>query len=660
METKRKSKAASLLAASGPFAKQFPGFIPREQQQTLADAISHSLTDSVPCLAEAGTGVGKTLAYLVPLLHWLSKNDGTTAVISTHTIALQTQLVEKDIPAVLAVLGLDITYAVLKGRQNYLCHQEMDVAAADLLADIDPGFIKLQHWSKETKTGDIADLPFIFGNWHDVSSHPDSCRGKDCRYIGKCFFYKAREEAAGSRLLVVNHALFFTDLKLRQLSANAPGMNLIPDYDAVVFDEAHHVDETATRNFGVEWTSGRVPRLMSRCKRISATNPALLMEIEQLHQHLVTPLAILGNREAFLSEAWETEEASSSFATTRNTLVKNLERLGKDLDAIAEASMQGPEQDRAFGLSRMATRAARELEQAASDAPKTAAFNWFTVKEPRGAATSISVTFTETPHFISDAMESARLARTKRLVFVSATLATLGRFDDVRFRLGLNRSSVIECRQGSPFDFTANSLLYIPKHLPPPDASNEYASRMLDIMEDLVHASNGRAFLLFTSHRMLQQARDRFADTKWPLLVQGDKPSGRLLSEFRVTQNAVLLGTYSFWEGVDIAGDALSLVVIDKLPFAIPDTPPQRAREQRIKDAGGDAFLEWSLPSASLRLKQGFGRLLRTVTDTGVVGILDSRLVTKRYGRMLLNDLPPAPLTHNIPDVESFFATNKP
>ena len=658
MEISLQSKAADYLSASGPFATSFPGFVPRNQQQVLASAISESLEDGIPCLAEAGTGVGKTLSYLVPLLLWLSKND-KTAVISTHTLALQSQLIEKDVPAVMQQLGLNIPFAVLKGRQNYLCHQELEGATSDLFGDNDTALINLQNWSTTTKTGDIADLPFVYAGWNDVSSHPDSCRGKDCRFIRHCFFYKARESAAGCRLLVVNHALFFTDLKVRQAMANSSSTSLLPNYDAVVFDEAHHVDDVATRNFGVEWTSGRVPRLLARCKRLASVNPALLMDIETGHLQFISPLSNSGTREAFLHEALPTEAETEVFVARRTALVKNIERLATDLEIIAECTHRGVDQDRAFGLARTAARTARELDQAANDKQNDLSYNWFTVKESKYAPDNAALTLTQTPHLISDAMEQALLRRTNRVVFLSATLAKLGTFDDVRSRLGLNGTRVIECLQGSPFDFANNCLLYVPKHLPAPDNSLLYADQMIDIMEDLVNASNGRAFLLFTSHRMLQLARDRFAATKWPLLVQGDRPSARLLDDFRNTQNGVLLGTYSFWEGVDVPGDTLSLVVLDKLPFAIPDTPPQRAREHRIRNAGGDAFMDWSLPTASLRLKQGFGRLLRTITDTGVVGILDSRLVTKRYGKKLIADLPPAPLTHSIADVETFFMKKK-
>ncbi|MFM7323181.1 MAG: ATP-dependent DNA helicase [Armatimonadota bacterium] len=653
--TLSKTALERLLGARGPLAQRLPGFVPRPQQIALAQSVGEALDRGRPCLAEAGTGVGKTLAYLVPLVRWLEGNEAR-AIVSTHTIGLQSQLVERDIPALLGALESPIEAAVLKGRRNYLCLQELDISAAEPWAAADPVFQSIKAWAGRTETGDHADLDRAVPFWTDIAANADTCRGRECRHYDRCFFYRARRIADDARLIVVNHALFFADLRLKAAAPGAPG--LLPAYDAVVFDEAHHVEETASRSFGTEWISGGVPRLLARCRRVDGLEPGLLALIETQHARLVAPILARTQGEKFLREVLRNPADRSDFAALRTELRTALDRLSRDLVRIADSADEAVAKDRAAGLARIATRSSTELAMAAPDEDDDDAFHWVQARTLRSG--NPQLTFTRTPYSVAEPIAGQLLDRIPRSIFVSATLATLGTFEIARRRLGVDerqiRTDPIESLQGSPFDTRRNCLLYVPRRLGPPSPSDDYARKTLDEIHALLQLSRGRAFVLFTSHRMLALARDAFRDAlPWKLHVQGDLPPARLVEAFAADGNAVLLATGGFWEGVDVPGEALSMVIIDKLPFAIPDSPPQRAREERLRREGRDPFAEWSLPSTSLRLKQGFGRLLRTTTDRGVVAVLDARLWSRDYGRTLLDDLPDCPRTDSREDVATFF-----
>jgi len=600
----------------------------------------------VPCLAEAGTGVGKTLAYLVPLLQWLEKTDGR-AIISTHTLALQSQLIERDIPAVLEALESPIQAAVLKGRQNFLCHQELEIASGELWAFGDPIFKQVQRWASESDTGDVAELDFAFSGWSEVAANADTCRQRECRHFDRCFYYKAKRAAEGCQLLVVNHALFFADLRLRRQTPDGP--TLLPSYDAVVFDEAHHVEDTAIRAFGLEWGSRRVPILLARCKRLSQLKPQNLAVIEALHQRMLDPFLGAHSPEGFLREVH-----APQFNDLRDAVSLALGALAKDLAALADSGNKPTEKDKAAGLAKTATRLSTELAAFHLEPQDDSYFLWYQNRQNR--AGQVLTTLVRTPHEVAPQLEESLYSRVPRVAFVSATLATSGGFDVPRKRLGLEALTPQETIQGSPFDYANRCLLYIPRHLGPPAASDDYLQRSLLEVQSLIALAKGRTFVLFTSHRMLALAREQLREQiGYPIFAQGEMPNARLVDNFIKAGNGVLLGTSSFWEGVDVPGEALSLVILDKLPFPTPDAPPLRAREERIKAQGGDAFNEFSMPVTELRLKQGFGRLLRSVTDRGVVAILDTRLWTKNYGRQLLGALPPCPRTESIAEVAAFF-----
>ncbi len=694
----------TVLGKTGPLAQKLPGFTPRPQQIALAQAVNTALVQGRPCLAEAGTGVGKTLAYLVPLVRWLDKTRGK-AIVSTHTLALQAQLIERDIPLLLAALpDLKIEAGALKGRGNFLCLQDLSAASGELWTQGDPQFRQIQRWANETDTGDVSELDFTFRDWHEIAANPDTCRQRECRFFDRCFYFKARKAAEDCNLLVVNHALFFADLRLR--AANTGGPTLLPQYDAVVFDEAHHIDDMATRAFGLEWGSRRVPQLVAKARRLAegAFDPMKLASLEALNQTLLDPFQGANVAEAFTDEVLQSPRDREAFMGLRDDLCRSLESVAKDLNKFADIADDTVARDRAAGLARTAVRISTELYQvtketgsaivadpspaapaAATDenadaapeaAPPPAAtpeyFRWFHARKLRTGQTM--ATLVKTPLDVSDTLREHLFSKTPRVVFASATLASSGGFGYLKERLGLcdapgitvsadasagGVEAPVEIVQGSPFDYERNALLYIPRHLTP-NAGDDYANRLADEVLNLVEAAGGRTFALFTSHRMLKLVQERlWGQTDFPLFTQGEMPNARLVEAFKESGEGVLLGTSSFWEGVDVPGPALSCVIIDKLPFATPDSPVQRARESAVRARGGDAFRELSLPQAQIRLKQGVGRLLRSASDRGVIALLDARLWTKSYGRAFLSDLPPCPRTEQIEDVRTFFAQEK-
>ncbi len=648
-----------ILGKKGPFAAQLPGFTPRSQQIELAKTVEASLVEGRPCLAEAGTGVGKTMAYLAPLVQWLAKHDGK-AVISTHTLALQSQLVERDIPNLLAAMPeYDINAAVLKGRSNFVCLQDLQVAASDVWLANDPLFRQVQRWANDTDNGDISELDFTFTGWSEICANQDTCRQRECRFYDRCFYYKARKAAEECNLLVVNHALFFADLRLRR--ANPGGPTLLPKYDAVVFDEAHHIEEMATRAFGLEWGSRRIPMLVARAKKLPGVDVTLLSAVEALNQSFLDPFLNSESSEAFLDEMVSSEQDQKVFAERCDELCAAVDSVTKDLTAAADAANAAPDRERAGGLARTAVRISTELRQVTKHEPneETNAFRWYNTRRTRTG--SALTTLVKTPLTVDTIMHETLFSETPRSIFVSATLASGGNFDYLKERLGLtDGESPIEVIEGSPFDYERNCLLYVPRTLGTAsggaNTNDDYTNRIAAEVLSLVEAANGRTFALFTSYRMLKAVHQYLLDkSDFPLFVQGEMPNSRLVEAFVKSGNGVLLGTNSFWEGVDVPGPALSCVIIDKLPFAAPDSPLQRARETAVRAEGGDAFRKLSLPQAQIRLKQGFGRLLRTSTDRGVVAILDSRLWTKSYGKGMLNDLPSCPRTDQLSDVIRFF-----
>lgn len=636
-----------ILGPDGIIAQHMSGYEYRPQQVEAATTIYEALRRKEHCLVEAGTGVGKSLAYLLPAIEYAS--PGRKVVISTHTLYLQSQLISKDIPFLQEIMpDKDFTVVLMKGRANYLCLSNFDAELGQLLLVGDPNTERLRDWANETDTGDVSELDFSFPAWSDICSDQDTCRHQECRWFGKCFYYKMRRSALEADIIVVNHSLFLTDLALRM---SDPRAGVLPDYSVVVFDEAHHLEDVATKVFGIEYNNWRIPSFLSRLRRakVLSLDPRRIAAIEELNERLFGSFARFPRQEFFFVDVYN-DVGRESLEEMASSLCALLDGLDQEL-GDQETEGRQEVQERIEGFRRICARLKGELELLFFGHAE-GFFRWGE-KQANGKVPTCFLRCS--PLTVADSLRDALWRHVDSAVLTSATLSSSGTFAYIKSRLGLE-----DCREAiedSPFDFRRQCLLYIPRHLDPPSDNPAYADAVADEMEQIVRASRGRAFLLFTSYRMMNAVYDRlFGRIPYVMLKQGDMANEQLVQEFLRQDNACLFGVQSFWEGVDIRGEALSCVVIDKLPFAVPDSPVHRARVEAITAEGGDWFREYAMPQAQMRLKQGFGRLIRTKSDRGVVAILDSRLVRKSYGREFLRFLPRCPVTFDIADVYRFFS----
>jgi len=645
---------AAIFREGGTLSRALPGFRFRGQQLAMAQAIAHAIETRSQLVAEAGTGTGKTFAYLVPALLY-----GGKVIISTGTKTLQDQLFERDLPLVRDALAAPVTVALLKGRANYVCHYHLERASRDdRLPSRDdvrhlPKIVQFARASQRGDRAELADVPENATIWPLVTSTRDNCLGQNCPHHADCFVMKARKDALDADIVVVNHHLFFADVMLRDEGV----AELLPNCNTVILDEAHQLPDTATLFFGEQVTGGQLTEL-ARDAEIAARTvardvPGLPDAASELAP-AVRKLRLAAGESVgkFTRELALTREG---FAEALDNLAAALDRLASELGQFAE---RGEEIAQVAGRAHEAARQVarwRDGEDAIPDSADEAQawIRWVDV-------TPHTFMLQASPLSVAPLMRRQVEGSARAWIFTSATLAVGTDFSHYTSQLGLDAAATQAWT--SPFDYASQALLYVPRNLPAPN-SYEHTSAVIDAALPLLEASEGRAFLLFTTLRALSQARERLADElrrrglEYPLLVQGEGSRSELLVRFRELGNAILLGSASFWEGVDVPGDALSLVVIDKLPFAPPDDPLLAARLDRLKNEGGNPFMAWQLPQAVISLKQGAGRLIRTETDRGVLAICDPRLTDKPYGRRIWQSLPPMRRTREQSDAVDFLRT---
>ncbi len=633
------SSAADLLGPDGPFAREVPGYAARASQQTMAAAVEEAIADRQMLVAEAGTGTGKTFAYLVPAL-----TSGKRVIVSTGTKTLQDQLFHRDLPQVRSVLGARLSAALLKGRANYLCLHRLEQAQLEGRFASREQVSQLQAirvWASRTRSGDRAELAEITEDsplWPRVTSTTENCLGAECPMFGECFVVKARRAAQEADLVVVNHHLLFADLAIKQEGFG----EILPGAHAFILDEAHQIPELAGQFFSVTLSARQLGELagdaFAECANVSGALAVLQPVIEPLNaavKRLRLALDRFPGKGAFV-QIERDAEVETELAALREALT-----------AFAETLDQHAERSR--GLASVSERATQQLARLThlTDSSARDAVHWYELT-PHGFS------FHATPLDLSQPLRELRAQSQAAWIFTSATLSVGGRFDHFARQLGLDDPHTLLL--DSPFDYAHQALAYLPKNLPDPSAA-DYVERVVDAAVPVLEASRGRAFLLFTSHRALRRAAELLPSrVAFPLFVQGTAPRNRLLEAFRASGNGVLLGAASFWEGVDVAGDALSVVVIDKLPFAAPDDPVLVARLDALRDAGGNPFTDWQIPNAVIALKQGAGRLIRDVHDRGVLMLCDPRLTTRGYGKLFLASLPPLQRTRELVDATNFFS----
>jgi len=635
---------AAIFAPDGPLSRAIPEYRFREQQREMAVRVANAMRSRHVLLAEAGTGTGKTVAYLVPALL-----VGGKVIISTGTKTLQDQLFVRDLPAVRRALGLSVTAALLKGRANYVCHHHLDrnlgdgrfasrQDAADLRA--------IGRFAAQSRTGDkaeLADVPEDSPAWALATSTRDNCLGARCGDFARCFLMKARREALAADAVVVNHHLFFADVVLRDEAV----AELLPACNTVILDEAHQLPDTATAFFGETVSTGQ---LLDLCRDSLAGGAAEARDVRELPELVrrVDKAARDLRLAVGLQDAHVTAAAlgdNRAFGEALTVLRASLGTLARALAALAE---------RGEGLANCARRAGQleSLLERWSDATRDDLVRW-----AEGYTQALALHMT--PLSIAEAFRRQVEDSPRAWILTSATLAAQGDFGHYQRQLGLEGAETASWE--SPFDFASNALLYLPRGLPEPNTV-AHTDAVVDVALPVLAASGGRAFLLFTTLRAMRRARDRLAATlpelglRLPLLAQGEGSRSELLERFRRLGNAVLVGSASFWEGVDVRGEALSVVVIDKLPFAPPDDPVLAARLAHLRKQGRNPFFDFQLPQAAIALKQGAGRLIRGEHDRGVLVLCDPRVLAKPYGRTLLDSLPPMTRTRELADVRAFFA----
>ena len=671
--TAPRGKDASLyqfFAPGGVLSRTHPAYEFRRGQLQMAQAVEQALEEKRHLIVEAGTGTGKTLAYLMPVIR-----SGKRVIISTGTKNLQEQLFYKDVPFLEQALhgalasGSRLSVCYMKGRNNYLCRKKLyDLTDQPVLSGLEEieQYRAIAAWEKTTGTGDraeLAELPEASLLWHKLDARADACIGQKCKEWERCFITEMRRKAMESDIVIVNHHLFFADLAIKLQADGAPDAGILPEAAAVIFDEAHELEDVAGNYFGISVSNLRVEELardvegsLQHNRMLSASLSGALGSLRERSQFFFSLLPPGDGRFAFETRREFLEENGDEFVALNQALA----RVAGELEGLP----QKPEE--IFNFVRRAQEIQVQLSYAMEAEDRNTVF-WierrgrgFASQKVRGRekATEHShgrqnVFLQATPIDVGPILRECLWSKLESAVLTSATLAVGGEFEYIRKRLGMEhaRESVLP----SHFDYQSQALFYVPPDLPDPRAS-DFTAKASQRIRNLLEITRGRAFVLFTSYAQMNDVYQRLlGEVEFPMLRQGDAPKSALLEDFRLTPNAVLFATSSFWQGVDVQGEQLSCVIIDRLPFAVPSDPVVAARVKAIDADGGNAFFQYQVPSAVITLKQGFGRLIRSLHDRGLLVLLDNRILKKQYGRVFVDSLPNYKRTTEMKVVEEFF-----
>jgi ATP-dependent DNA helicase DinG len=690
---KRDISLYQYFAPGGVLSRTHPAYEFRRGQLQMAQAVEQALEEKRHLIVEAGTGTGKTLAYLLPVIR-----SGKRVIISTGTKNLQEQLFYKDIPFLeplfssgedkrgapatpgVGVTGSKLNVCYMKGRNNYLCRKKLyDLTNQPVLS----GLEEIEHyraiaaWEKTTQTGDraeLAALPEASALWFKLDARADTCLGQKCSQWDRCFITEMHRRAVESDIIIVNHHLFFADLAIKQQAEYAPDAGILPDVGTVIFDEAHELEDVAGSYFGISVSNARLEEL---CRDVEASlqrnrmlSTALSGALKSLRERAMFFFALLPQGEgrfAFENRREFLEENGDEFLALQQSLrrlgselenlpskpeeIFNFVRRAQELQVQLAFLMESEDRNTVFWIERRGTRGgpgfsradSGNLEKGAS-APEGRSFR------SRGSS---NVFLQATPIDVAPILKTCLFDKLECAVLTSATLAVGGGFEYMRRRLGLDHAR--ELVLPSHFDYENQALLYVPPDLPDP-RTPQFAAKAADRIRRLLEITRGRAFVLFTSYAQMNDVYQRLlGEMEFPMFLQGDAPKSALLEEFRLTPNAVLFATSSFWQGVDVQGEQLSCVIIDRLPFAVPSDPVVAARVKSIDEEGGNAFFEYQVPAAVITLKQGFGRLIRSLNDRGLLALLDNRILKKAYGQVFVESLPNYRRTTDMREVEEFF-----